>query len=662
MSIAEYREPHFIWKDDDGRERIIADVSWMFEDYGETLLFNRKNHTFYGLYNRFIELLRSYINIGNDNACCGFVALGKLLENAQYSNGMDVLYIGDSDLRFEFLVNIIKMLSAYPVVAINRCTLRWIKNSQDIFFYGGFSENDKINVNAFEDDICDKDSYNLIIYDVDNRELNLSRLFNTLKDDGGMLFFTRHRDKLNGIESEIYGDENIGYWKYCNAGHIEDVSLLSKIRQYRIDKLRAMLENLKEELPYLRPESFEYKYYLRNCERILRGSLNKVDKMFDNHARFIDYNLNRFIEKLALFRKNKIDPCNSFEALLDLEKMIDLLLLKMDDSEVNLRYPFTGEEKHIEFIVKNDLIKPGWWDYHTEDKKMNFYNWNPVGGNIKNDWLCRFININIPNITKELNFYNVHGDDLRPRFMDKDNKIFYVYEDVCKRFMDYRDYCASSMDLIIGGVVLAWAKRLNNKYVEFPYWIRTTFDPILDIKKIRERIEKINNAKSNCKYECALIASHDMYMSRSFLVSSLEDILDFHFPSKFNHNTDVLKKEFSDNKREYLKNFMFCACPENVSVKGWVTEKIFDAFASGTIPIYYGAHNKPIPEIINQDAVLFFDNGGDNVSLRNRILELKNNQDIYNNFFNQKKLLEGTDEYVYDRMQDLYNRLRELSM
>ena len=41
-----------------------------------------------------------------------------------------------------------------------------------------------------------------------------------------------------------------------------------------------------------------------------------------------------------------------------------------------------------------------------------------------------------------------------------------------------------------------------------------------------------------------------------------------------------------------VKDYRFCFCYENMrDIKGYVTEKIFDAFAAGTVPIYWGAAN-----------------------------------------------------------------------
>lgn len=46
------------------------------------------------------------------------------------------------------------------------------------------------------------------------------------------------------------------------------------------------------------------------------------------------------------------------------------------------------------------------------------------------------------------------------------------------------------------------------------------------------------------------------------------------------------------NKHEMLKKYRFSFCYENIkNIKGYVTEKIFDCFAAGVVPVYLGASN-----------------------------------------------------------------------
>ena len=42
-------------------------------------------------------------------------------------------------------------------------------------------------------------------------------------------------------------------------------------------------------------------------------------------------------------------------------------------------------------------------------------------------------------------------------------------------------------------------------------------------------------------------------------------------------------------KSEILKDYKFCLCPENSYYPGYVTEKLIQSWAAGTVPIYFGA-------------------------------------------------------------------------
>lgn len=45
----------------------------------------------------------------------------------------------------------------------------------------------------------------------------------------------------------------------------------------------------------------------------------------------------------------------------------------------------------------------------------------------------------------------------------------------------------------------------------------------------------------------------------------------------------------AESKPEVFGNYTFTLCFENMVIRGWVTEKIFDCFYSGTIPVYLGS-------------------------------------------------------------------------
>lgn len=70
--------------------------------------------------------------------------------------------------------------------------------------------------------------------------------------------------------------------------------------------------------------------------------------------------------------------------------------------------------------------------------------------------------------------------------------------------------------------------------------------------------------------------------------------LDVFFPLNISYKGPI------SQKRQILSNYRFSICYENMQgLKGFVTEKIFDSFCSGCVPIYWGAENirELIPEV-----------------------------------------------------------------
>ena len=135
---------------------------------------------------------------------------------------------------------------------------------------------------------------------------------------------------------------------------------------------------------------------------------------------------------------------------------------------------------------------------------------------------------------------------------------------------------------------------------------------------------------------------------------------------KWRHNSDELwhKYPFRDklgkDKIDYMKDFKFNICPENMDVPNYVTEKIFDAFQAGTIPIYHGALNDPEPEIINREAVILWNYDDDNKKAINLIQELNRNTKQLEEFLHIPRLKEQAAECIYCKMCDLKKHIERL--
>ena len=60
----------------------------------------------------------------------------------------------------------------------------------------------------------------------------------------------------------------------------------------------------------------------------------------------------------------------------------------------------------------------------------------------------------------------------------------------------------------------------------------------------------------------------------------------------------------TDDKGETLSRYRFAVCYENQILKGWITEKIFDCFRAGTVPVYWGATD--IEDYVPADSFIDF--------------------------------------------------------
>ena len=289
----------------------------------------------------------------------------------------------------------------------------------------------------------------------------------------------------------------------------------------------------------------------------------------------------------------------------------------------------------------------------TKDGLYREYNqWGPE--DLEQQWFVRFLRRHFPDNQTVVNFF---GPVSSPFFIKRNfegKKVFYAPEDVdhplTQLHLYYGDYCLNHTDLSMG-----FGQVQHARYLRFPYWILTTFSPEDDAAAIKERIKQINENRYEKSGECVLINKHDPAGTRELVYNGVKDILDVKLAGQWRNNTRELWDDFGNDKEAYLRTFKFNICAENNNTKDYVTEKIFDAFISDCVPLYYGALNDPEPGLINRDAVIFWNKEGKNTENREKIRELKNNESFYREFISRPKLLPAAAEYVIDR----YAKLKE---
>ncbi len=296
------------------------------------------------------------------------------------------------------------------------------------------------------------------------------------------------------------------------------------------------------------------------------------------------------------------------------------------------------------------LNKPRTVD-ETKDGLYRVYNAWESGGAEKL-WFVRFLRRHFPDNNTVINFLGPYGPPYFIKTRLEGKKVFYSGEDVdhpwTNRHINYGNYALKYVDLAMG-----YGDVTNEKYLRIPNWFLRFFPPESEEKDIREKIRRMNDTRYPKNRECVLINRHDGHGTRELIYNGVKDILDVSLAGPWRNNTDELWTKFGDNKELYMRSFKFNICAEHNNTMNYVSEKLFDAFISDCIPIYYGSCNNPEPGRINRDAVIFWSKDGNNEESRKKILELKNNENYYKEFMSQPKLLPAMEEYVIDRFARL---------
>lgn len=147
------------------------------------------------------------------------------------------------------------------------------------------------------------------------------------------------------------------------------------------------------------------------------------------------------------------------------------------------------------------------------------------------------------------------------------------------------------------------------KSIRLPLWmIYWNFykDGLFQITTCRD--DDHNHRPPSPRLERAIIViSHDNNEIRRQICSKV--LHDFHIPIDSNfehvpHSTLIeIPRRGTCHKRSLLQNYRYNICAENSCNTGYVTEKIFEAYFCGCIPIYWG-HTPVEPDIIYQESFL----------------------------------------------------------
>jgi|694.fasta_scaffold57753_4 hypothetical protein len=257
---------------------------------------------------------------------------------------------------------------------------------------------------------------------------------------------------------------------------------------------------------------------------------------------------------------------------------------------------------YINFWGNSDIILD---NYFTKFIEHNIGPCKVVSPNENPDILIASVFGNIDNITKHT----------------AKCKIFYYGENL-NRFPPYNndDLLQKTFDLIVGFKYT----NLEQKTLRFPLWLmyydyynyNTNYNTNYNINYNTNHIDNIishieNKYKENIKKDkplfATIISRHDRGGQRGKIWSSLSKYEGIKGRIKsagdYRQNTSKIGLRCED-KINYISQSLYNICPENSVYEGYFTEKIFQAFEAGTIPLYW-AIDLPEKGLINENKYCF---------------------------------------------------------
>ncbi len=214
--------------------------------------------------------------------------------------------------------------------------------------------------------------------------------------------------------------------------------------------------------------------------------------------------------------------------------------------------------------------------------------------------------------------YNVFGSEyLNPKY-NNSIKIAIFTENKIPN-LDEADYVIGHyhinyLDRYFKYNVFFW-KNFNNLYVE--------------------RNKSLNSPK-RMKF-CAALISNNITTDgfRLKFIKELNKYKKIDMGGKINNN---IGKPI-ENKIEFLKSYKFSIAMENSEGDGYISEKIYDSFLAGTIPIYYGDYM--VDEFINPKSYILIKGEKDIYKKIEYIKQIDNNDEIYKSLLKEKVLLDN---------------------
>ena len=158
-------------------------------------------------------------------------------------------------------------------------------------------------------------------------------------------------------------------------------------------------------------------------------------------------------------------------------------------------------------------------------------------------------------------------------------------------------------------------------------------------------LSKITGKDFRKKKFCAWVVSNGRYKFRNNFYEKLSQYKTVDMGGRYKNNVGGIVKD----KIKFLSDYKFSLCFENSKTDGYISEKLFEAFEAGTIPIYYG--DDTVLELINNKSYIHIRDESEYDEKIKLIKKIDNDDKLYEKIIKEKIVL---DDYRYSKEEKKY--------
>ena len=225
----------------------------------------------------------------------------------------------------------------------------------------------------------------------------------------------------------------------------------------------------------------------------------------------------------------------------------------------------------------------------------------------------------------ENNSPNYFFCDFAFSFQDTDKKNFFLPHFVeYEYFFDFKNNPANKE-------IVAYQNHKKNKFCNF----------MASNYRAKERINFVKELMKRKRVDCLGPVLYNMENKKNI--------------GKCDQNGGYI--DWRHEKLETIKEYKFTIAFENEQAYNYVTEKIYQPFIAGSIPIYWGAPN--INEFFNPKCFINVNDFDSYQQAIDEILKINDNEEYYRSFFEEpailpeSKLVNLTEEKIIERIEQI---------